>query len=80
MKIYTEYDTESDSVEILLDYKELKELTSTLVKFEQKVTEFLEKNKNQNNLGFTHVHFRDLGTKPSTSDPDIVIYVDLDKR
>lgn len=45
MKIYTENNTEADSVEILLNHQELKELINSLKKFEDEVNRFKTKNK-----------------------------------
>ena len=45
MKIYTTNNTETNSVEILLDYQELKKLVSSLKKFEDEVNQFKMKNK-----------------------------------
>ena len=55
MKIYTTNNTETDSVEILLDYQELKKLVSSLKKFEDEVNQF----KMKKGLGFTHLHLKD---------------------
>ena len=59
MKIYTTNNTETDSVEILLDYQELKKLVSSLKKFEDEVNQFKMKNKDAKGLGFTHLHLKD---------------------
>ena len=58
MKIYTTNNTETDSVEILLDYQELKKLVSSLKKFEDEVNQFKMKNKDAKGLGFTHLHLK----------------------
>lgn len=78
MKIYTENNTEADSAEVLLNYQELKELTNALIKFEAKVKKFKIENKDKENLGFTHLHFKDRGLIGQNSKADIVFYVDLD--
>lgn len=75
MKIYTEDDTETDSVELLLNYRELREMANALAKFEEKVREF--KMENKDNLGFTHLHFKDCGLTGKDSKADVVFYVDL---
>ena len=62
MKIYTTNNTETDSVEILLDYQELKKLVSSLKKFEDEVNQFKMKNKDAKGLGFTHLHLKDYKT------------------
>ena len=59
MKIYTTNNTETDSVEILLDYQELKKLVSSLKKFEDEVNQLKMKNKDAKGLGFTHLHLKD---------------------
>ncbi len=59
MKIYTTNNTETDSVEILLDYQELKKLVSSLKKFEDEVNQFKMKSKDAKGLGFTHLHLKD---------------------
>ena len=40
VKIYTANNTETDSVEILLNYQELKKLINSLKKFEDEVKQF----------------------------------------
>lgn len=60
MKIYTTNNTETDSVEILLDYQELKKLVSSLKKFEDEVNQFKMKNKDAKGLGFTHLHLNQM--------------------
>ena len=45
VKIYTANNTENDSVEILLNYQELKKLINSLKKFEDEVNQFKTKNK-----------------------------------
>ena len=61
VKIYTANNTENDSVEILLNYQELKKLINSLKKFEDEVNQFKTKNKEVEGLGFTHLHLRDCG-------------------
>ena len=45
MKIYTERNKEADSVEISLNYQELRKMVISLKKFEDKVSQFKLKNK-----------------------------------
>ena len=77
MKVFTESNIEADSVELLLNYQELKELTNALVKFEAEIKQFKANNKEKNNLGFTHMHFKDCCSTSKNSKADIVFYVDL---
>ena len=61
MKIYTANNTETDSVEILLDdYQELKKLVSSLKKFEDEVNQFKMKNKDAKGVGFYAFTFKGL--------------------
>lgn len=79
MKIYTSYNAEADdSVEIELNYRELKKMVNCLVKFEDEVNRFKTKNKDVKKLGFTHLHFKDCGLIDKNSKSDLVFYVDLD--
>ena len=77
MRIYTTNNTEADSVELLLNYQELKELANALMKFETEVKKFKIENKDRERLGFTHLHFKDCGSIGENSKADIVFYVDL---
>jgi len=79
VKIYTADNTENDSVEILLDYQELKKLINSLKKFEDEVNQFKTKNKEAENLGFTHLHFKDCGLIDQNSKSDIVLYLNLNE-
>lgn len=79
MKIYTANNTETDSVEILLNYQELKELINSLKKFEDEVNQFKTKNKEAEGLGFTHLHLKDCGLIDENSKSDIVLYLNLDE-
>lgn len=79
VKIYTTYNTETDSVEILLDYQELKKLVNSLKKFEDEVNQFKMKNKNAEGLGFTHLHLKDCGLIDKNSKSDIIFYLNLNK-
>ena len=47
MKIYTERNKEADSVEISLNYQELRKMVISLKKFEDKVSQFKLKNKDK---------------------------------
>ena len=79
MKIYTANNTETDSVddsvEILLNYQELKKLINSLKKFEDEVNQFKTKNKEAEGLGFTHLHLKDCGLIDKNSKSDIVLYL-----
>ncbi|MBQ7968192.1 MAG: hypothetical protein IJ292_00010 [Clostridia bacterium] len=77
MKIYAEKDIETDSVEILLNHQELETLASYLNKFEDEVKQLKLRNKDKENLGFTHLHFKDCGLVGKNSHADIVFYVNL---
>lgn len=79
MKIYTANNTETDSVEILLNYQELKELINSLKKFEDEVNQFKTKNKEAEGLGFTHLHLKDCGLIDENSKSDIVLYLNLNE-
>ena len=79
VKIYTTNNTETDSVEILLDYQELKKLVISLKKFEDEVNQFKTKNKDTKDLGFTHLHLKDCGLIDENSKSDIVLYLNLNK-
>ena len=83
MKIYTANNTETDcvddSVEILLNYQELKKLINSLKKFEDEVNQFKAKNKEAEDLGFTHLHFKDCGLIDQNSKSDIVLYLNLNE-
>lgn len=79
MKIYTANNTETDSVEILLNYQELKELINSLKKFEDEVNQFKTKNKEAEGLGFTHLHLKDCGLIDENCKSDIVLYLNLDE-
>lgn len=80
MRIYTEKDTEVDSVEVLINYQELRVLADSLMKFETEIKEFKIKNKDKESLGFTHLHFKDCGSIGKNSKADIVFYVDLNEE
>lgn len=79
VKIYTANNTENDSVEILLNYQELKKLINSLKKFEDEVNRFKTKNKEVEGLGFTHLHLRDCGLIDENSKSDIVLYLNLNE-
>ncbi len=79
VKIYTANNTENDSVEILLNYQELKKLINSLKKFEDEVNQFKTKNKEVDGLGFTHLHLRDCGLIDENSKSDIVLYLNLNE-
>lgn len=79
MKIYAEQNVETDSVEVLLDLEELKDLVGVLAKFENELRQFKEENKEKDNLGFSHLHLIDCDSIFKNSESDIVFYVDLNK-
>ena len=79
VKIYTANNTETDSVEILINYQELKELINSLKKFEDEVNQFKTKNKEAEGLGFTHLHLKDCGLIDENSKSDIVLYLNLNE-
>ena len=79
MKIYTTNNTETDSVEILLNYQELKKLVNSLKNFEDEVNQFKTENKDVEGLGFTHLHLKDCGLIDKNSKSDIVLYLNLNE-
>lgn len=79
MKIYTENNTEADSVEILLNYQELKKLVNSLKKFEDEVSQFKKKSNDTKDLGFTHLHIKDCGLIDENSKSDIILYLNLNE-
>ena len=79
MKIYTANNTETDSIEILLNYQELKTLINSLKKFEDEVNQFKTKNKEAESLGFTHLHLKECGLIDKNSKSDIVLYLNLNE-
>ena len=79
VKIYAENNTEAGSVEILLNYQELKKLVISLKKFEDEVNQFKMKNKDTKGLGFTHFHLKDCGLIDKNSKSDIVLYLNLNE-
>lgn len=79
VKVYTANNIETDSVEILLNYQELKKLINSLKKFEDEVNQFKTKNKEAEGLGFTHLHLKDCGLIDKNSKSDIVLYLNLNE-
>lgn len=79
MKIYIINTIETDSVEILLSYHELKELINSLKKFENEVCQFKTKNKDTGVSGFTHLHLTDCGLIDKNSKSDVVFYLNLNE-
>lgn len=77
LKIYTAKNIEADSVELLLNYQELDELTNALMEFKTKVKKFELENQDRESVGFTHLYFKDCGPMGKKSKADIVFYVDL---
>lgn len=79
MKIFTANNTENDSVEILLNCKELKKLVNSLKKFENEVSQFKMNNKGAEGGGFTHLHLKDCGLIDKDSKSDLVFYLNLNE-
>ena len=81
MKIYAEYHAETDGVDIVLNYRELKKLVDSLTEFEALVKRFKAKNKGVKNLGHTHLHTQDCGIAGTGKydNSDVVFYVNLDE-
>ncbi len=77
MKIYTEKNLEADSVEVLLNHFELKQLVDALCQFEAKISQFKSENRQVEKLGFTHMHYKD---NCKENEADIVFYVNLDEK
>ncbi len=75
MKIFTANNTKECSIEILLNYQELKDLVNSLKKFEDEVNQF----KNNNGVGFTHLHLKDCGLIDENSNSDVVLYINLNE-
>lgn len=73
-------DLASVSIGLLCTKKELDELIEMLLKFQFQIDQYLDKNKNKSNLGFTHIHYQDNSEVWKKGDADIVFYVDLDKQ
>lgn len=79
LKIYIENSTGTDSIEILLNYQEFKRMVDHLNEFENEVGQFKAKNKDAENLGFTHLHLQDCGLIEKNSNSDIVFYINLNE-
>ena len=79
MKIYTASDVESDSVEVMLSYQELRQMIIALEKFKEEIDLFKIQNKNNKNLGFTHLHLKDCGLLDKNGKSDVVFYLNLDE-
>lgn len=80
MKIYAGNENSSfecSEVELLCTKKELDVLIDLLLKFQGNINEYLEKNKDQLDLGFTHMHYQDNNELWKKGDVDVVFYVDL---
>ena len=67
-----------DSVEVLLNYQELKKTINSLKEFEDKIYQFKTKNKGVKDLGYTHIHLKDCGLINQNSKSDLVFYINLD--
>ena len=79
VKIYTKNNTENESVDILLNYQELKKLVNFLKKFEDEVNQFKIKNKYVEGLAFTYLHLKDCGLIDKNSKSDVVLYINLNE-
>ena len=77
MKVYA--DREIPQVEILLSNKELKMLVDALVEFESSINQYQSENTHNGNMGFTHLHFKDINKTCANNNSDIVFYVDLNE-
>lgn len=65
MKIYTTNNTETDRVEILLDYQELKKLVNSLKKFEDEVSQFKIKYNGSTIISFSDYTWWITGFNPN---------------
>ena len=77
---FKDLNCEFPDIEILCTRKELHIWIDALVKFQIKIDEFMEKNKNKKIDGYTHLHYQDCIEKLEPGDSDIVVYVDLSKE
>ena len=59
MKIYAEYHAETDGVDIVLNYRELKKLVDSLTEFEALVKRFKAKNKGVKNERYNYCRNRE---------------------
>ena len=78
MKIYSDRDKQENSIELLLNHNELKKLINGLWEFERNIEKYKADNKGKSDLGFTHMHYKDIDRVGEKDEPDIVFYVDLD--
>lgn len=78
MKIY-DANEESDSIEILLNRQELKQLVEALNIFENEANQFLRDNDGKKGSMFTHLHLSDCGLMDKESKSDIVFYLNLNE-
>jgi len=77
MKLYAKHQEETNSVEILLNHAELKQLLNALNKFEAELEQHKIANKENALNGFTHFHLQDHNAELRVDQKDIVFYVDL---
>lgn len=79
MTVYFENNKEKDSIEVVINCFELKELVSALTEFESRIEQYKNINQENANLGFTHIHLKDCGPLCKKSKTDIVFYVNLNE-
>lgn len=77
MKIYS--DTDIANVEVLLSSLEFKKILEALTEFETKTEQYKKDSKGKTDLGFTHIHFKDIVEICEDEKTDIVLYIDLDR-
>lgn len=80
MQIYGENNADEHSVEMMFSYEELKELVIALSEFEHQIAQYKKDNSGKEDLGFTHLHFKDCGEIGKKSKNDVVFYVNLSER
>ena len=77
MKVYN--GNKEDSVEVVLNYQELKKMINSLKKFEDEIYQFKTKNKEVKDFDFTHLHLKDCGLINRNGKSDLVFYyINLD--
>ena len=85
MKIYLDSshkkkDFHHSNVELLCTKKELDVMITLLLRFQQKIDWYIEKNRGKTDLGITHMHYQDDNVLWKEGDADIVFYVDLNRQ
>lgn len=80
MKIYAQKNKVEECVEVLITHEELKILIDSLAEFESKINQYKIANKDKEDLGFTHLHFKDCNKICESSQSDLVFYVDLNEK